>query len=608
MLVVSLTSNLSDVILRKNGDPMPDSPVKPWNDNEMQPNPPSELTRSILEKASATENITRDGVFACMREVMAGTEFRFPNAQELWREYRSAVSLNLLKQDPELEKVLRVKDVRTDSGVAPITVLTKPWACPGRCVYCPTEIRMPKSYISSEPAAARALNLKFDPYQQVAQRVQALERNGHEAKKIELIIKGGTWSNYPWNYRRWFIKRCFDAANELPDCTNEWQEEAETGDAFDASLEQNETAAYRIIGLTIETRPDWVNAEEIKRLREIGCTRVELGVQTLRDDVLKLTKRGHTVADVERATVLLKTAGFKVDYHFLPGQPGMTPKKDLEDFETLFRDSRFRPDMIKIYPCVVLPNSELKEWADRGDFTPLDGRELIDLLVEMKARVPRYCRISRLIRDFPSKDISSGNKVTNLREYLAQEMERRGLACQCLRCREVGHTKIDTNVATQFFVEEYESAGGRELFLTIEDEARKAVFAFLRLRLPGAHNPSRPPLILRGGDILPPLGLRGGEGELREKIYSAFPVLRNAAIVRELHTYGTALDLKQTRSDAAQHKGYGRRLMEEAEKIAACEGYEKMAVISGIGVRAYYEMLGYEKEDTYMVKKLKTET
>lgn len=573
------------------------------------------------------ENVTRDGVFACMREVMAGTIYRFPNAQELWLEYRSATEKNLLLVSPELEKALRVKDVRTDSGVAPITVLTKPWACPGRCVYCPTEVRMPKSYISSEPAAARALSLKFDPYQQVAQRVQALERNGHEAKKIELIIKGGTWSNYPWNYRKWFIKRCFDAANELPLPTKEGSDEADPtdpgsppltppsqgGEGLARALKINESAAYRIIGLTIETRPDWVNAEEIVRLREIGCTRVELGVQTLRDEILQLTKRGHIVADVERATVLLKTAGFKVDYHFLPGQPGMTPKKDLEDFETLFGDARFRPDMIKIYPCVVLPNSELKEWADRGEFTPLDGRELIDLLVEMKSRVPRYCRISRLIRDFPSKDISYGNKVTNLREYLAQEMERRGLSCKCLRCREVGHTKIDTNVATKFFVEEYESAGGRELFLTIEDEARKAVFAFLRLRLPGVHNPSQPPLSLRGGDNIPPLGLRGGEGELlekddfqseSEKIYSSFPVLRDAAIVRELHTYGTALDLKQTRSDAAQHKGYGRRLMDEAEKIAAREGYEKMAVISGIGVRAYYEMLGYELEDTYMTKQL----
>ncbi|MDQ7814401.1 MAG: tRNA uridine(34) 5-carboxymethylaminomethyl modification radical SAM/GNAT enzyme Elp3 [Patescibacteria group bacterium] len=558
------------------------------------------------------ENVTRDGVFACMREVMAGTIYRFPNAQELWLEYRSATEKNLLQVSPELEKALRVKDVRTDSGVAPITVLTKPWACPGRCVYCPTEVRMPKSYISSEPAAARALSLKFDPYQQVAQRVKALERNGHEAKKIELIIKGGTWSNYPWNYRRWFIKRCFDAANELPLLTQEGSDEADPtepssppltppspeGEGLAEALKKNESAAYRIIGLTIETRPDWVNAEEIKRLREIGCTRVELGVQTLRDEILQLTKRGHTVADVERATVLLKTAGFKVDYHFLPGQPGMTPKKDLEDFETLFGDARFRPDMIKIYPCVVLPNSELKEWADRGEFTPLDGRELIDLLVEMKSRVPRYCRISRLIRDFPSKDISFGNKVTNLREYLTQEMERRGLSCRCLRCREVGHTKIDTNVATKFFIEEYESAGGRELFLTIEDEARKAVFAFLRLRLPQlSSRPSR----ARGETFQ-----SEDPSTLLEmtSIYNSFPVLRDAAIVRELHTYGTALDLKQTRSDAAQHKGYGRRLMEEAEKIAAQEGYEKMAVISGIGVRAYYEMLGYEEQDTYMVKKI----
>lgn len=552
----------------------------------MQPNAPAKLAKDVIRKMAVLAEPTRATLQRELRVACAGTAYRFPAAQELWTAYRRLVADKTIEANPGLERVLRVKDVRTDSGVAPITVLTKPWACPGKCVYCPTEARMPKSYISSEPAAARALSLDFDPYRQVAQRVGALERNGHEAKKIELIIKGGTWSAYPWKYRQWFIKRCFDAANHIGRGKKRYS-------TLRASLKANEKAGYRIIGLTIETRPDRIIAEEVKRLREIGCTRVELGVQTLSDDVLKLTKRGHTVTDVIRATALLKTAGFKVDYHILPGQPGSTPKRDLKDFRRVFADPDFRPDMVKLYPCVVMKGSELYEWTERGDFKPLEGKRLRDLLIGMKTLVPRYCRISRMIRDFPAKDISSGTKVTNLRDEISREMGKRGLACACLRCREVGHVTelkgTDYDLKTRLFEEWYDNAGGREVFLSVEDKERKAVFAFLRLRLPTF-------------SVIPAkAGIRNPE---TEKILSSFPVLREAAIVRELHTYGTALDLKQTRSDAAQHKGYGKMLMLEAEKIAKREGYPKIAVISGIGVREYYKMLGYRLKDTYMAKKI----
>ena len=306
-----------------------------------------------------------------MRNEFRGTPYRFPTVIELWEEYRALMADGTIPSSPDLERVLRVKDVRTDSGVAPITVLTKPYPCPGKCVYCPTEARMPKSYISSEPAAASALRLEFDPYTQVTERVQTLERNGHEAKKIELIIKGGTWSSYRWDYRQWFVQRCFEAANDLgmdetgPATAHVFRSRSSRDEktlaASPVSLakaqKENETAAYRIIGLTIETRPDWVNAQEIIRLRELGCTRVELGVQTLQDDVLELTQRGHTVEATIRATALLRQAGFKTDFHVLPGQPGSTPEKDLEDFRTLFADARYKPDMIKLYPCVVLPTA-----------------------------------------------------------------------------------------------------------------------------------------------------------------------------------------------------------------------------------------------------------
>ncbi|MBI5654099.1 tRNA uridine(34) 5-carboxymethylaminomethyl modification radical SAM/GNAT enzyme Elp3 [Candidatus Uhrbacteria bacterium] len=579
-----------------------------------QPKPPARLVQDAILKLAVLEMPSRQNVQNVMRQTCSGTDFRFPNSQELWLAYRALLTKKKVKKNEALERVLRVKDVRTDSGVAPITVLTKPWACPGKCVYCPTEARMPKSYISSEPAAARALSLDFDPYDQVTQRVGALERNGHEAKKIELIIKGGTWSNYPWNYRKWFIKRCFDAANHLGSRTayNVQRTGSEArGTRYEvrkryptlvASLKANETAGYRIIGLTIETRPDWVNAEEIKRLREIGCTRVELGVQTLTDKILEITKRGHKVEDVIRATALLKTAGFKVDYHILPGQPGSTPKRDLGDFRRVFADPDFRPDMVKLYPCVVMKGSELYKWNERGDFKPLEGKKLRELLIDMKTLVPRYCRISRMIRDFPAKDITSGTKITNLRDEIARDMEKRGLACVCLRCREVGHVASlkgsGYDLKTRLFEEWYDNAGGREVFLSIEDKERKAVFAFLRLRLPLIRRPERSEAKLKDLYKDPSTALG------TTQIYEDFPVLRDSAIVRELHTYGTALNLKQTRSDAAQHKGYGKMLMLEAEMIAKREGYVKVAVISGIGVREYYKMLGYRLKDTYMVKKI----
>lgn len=554
-----------------------------------QPTPPSALVEKILRAAMKTPGLTRQSLSTCMRTVLSGTPYAFPTVQQLWSEYRAFTAAGILPLDTHLERVLRVKDVRTDSGVAPITVLTKPYPCPGKCVYCPTEVRMPKSYISSEPAAARALSLKFDPYEQVKQRVMTLEKNGHEAKKIELIIKGGTWSAYRWDYRKWFVKRCFDAANEL-------NTDGESSDLKKAQ-KKNEKAGYRIIGLTIETRPDWVTAEEIIRLRELGCTRVELGVQTLQNDVLALTKRGHTIEATIRAVALLKQAGFKTDFHILPGQPGSTPEKDLEDFKQLFSDPSYCPDMIKLYPCVVLPNAELHAWTKAGRFTPLEGKELKELLISMQQVVPRYCRISRLIRDFPENDISYGSKITNLREALETEMKRRGIQCQCLRCREVGHvTDIDPNtIRPKLFEEWYENAGGREVFLSMEDPDRRAVFAFLRLRLP--HTPAS----IRESE---PYRSDKKFITYSTKIEQAFPALKSTAFVRELHTYGRALDLRSTRTDASQHRGYGRMLMEHAEKIAKREGYKKMAVISGIGVKEYYRTLGYRERETYMMKKL----
>lgn len=517
-----------------------------------------------------------------IRRHLQGTPYQYPKMVELISAYRSLTTQGHPKR-PEVERRLRLCTVRTDSGVAPVTLLTKPYACPGKCVYCPTEVRMPKSYVASEPAAARALTLKFDPYEQVVKRVEAMERNGHEAKKLELIIKGGTWSAYPWTYRSWFIKRCYDAANHLG------QKKRKRFATLKASQRANESATYRVIGLTIETRPDWINPKEILRLRELGVTRVELGVQTLDEHVLQLTKRGHGVEDVVQATALLKAAAFKTDYHFLPGQPGSTPDRDVEMFSMLFDDARFRPDMVKIYPCVVIPSAELAEWHARGEFTPLEGDALVEAMIKMKTRIPYYCRISRLIRDFPSTEISGGNLVTNLRDVIKLRMKERGLVCRCLRCREAGHRPpLGPEVKSELCVETYENVGGMEYFLSIEDPARTTVLGFLRLRLPAKK----------------PVSMGEKTDRMFAELQSGLPELAGAACIRELHTYGQALRLKDDTQSAVQHKGIGKTLMQAAERIAREHGYPAMAVISGVGVRGYYRDLGYRLVGTYMKKRL----
>lgn len=543
-----------------------------------QPRPPAALINKVAAECIALEAPTDEQLRKIIRKHLTGTPYRFPRIPELVKAVQSQ------NEKRKTQNLFRQKKIRTDSGVAPITLLTKPYACPGKCVYCPTEVRMPKSYISSEPAAARALRLGFDPHRQVTHRVQALERNGHEAKKIELIIKGGTWSAYPWPYRKWFIKRCYDAANHLTQ-----NAKRKNYRSLAESQKANEKAEYRVIGLTIETRPDWVNPKEIERLRELGVTRVELGIQALDDKILDLTQRGHSVADAVRATILLKAAAFKTDYHFMPGQPGSTAERDVEMYRQLFDDPAFRPDMVKLYPCVVLPNAELQGWYDRGDFKPLQGEELIETMIQIQALTPAYCRVPRLIRDFPSTDISAGNKVTNLREEIERRMRERGIKLWDLRAREAGHMPpLAKDVRLELFDEAYANAGGTERFLSFEDPERTTVMAFLRLRLPDhAFVPEDEKTAKMLGDVR-----------------KLFPELKGAAFVRELHTYGQALALGQAGGDAVQHKGLGKKLMAEAERIAARAGYPSIAVISGIGVREYYRTLGYRLKGSYMVKKL----
>ncbi len=440
---------------------------------------------------------------------------------------------------------------------------------------------MPKSYLPDEPAAARALSLKFNPYTQVKKRIEMLTMNGHDTDKIELIVKGGTWSAYPQKYREWFIKRCFEAANGHL----QGRSLLFTRNVLVNAQKINETAKHRIVGLTLETRPDFVTPEEIKHLRELGCTRIELGVQTIDDKILALIRRGHTSAQIADATKLLRDAGFKVDYHLMPALPGVSVKKDLENFKKIFSDQRFRPDMIKIYPCSIIPKTALYKLWKQGKYKPLVTEKLLNLIIKMKLAVPPYVRISRIIRDIPGTDIAAGNRVTSLRQNIQAEMKRRGLKCKCIRCREIGHQPTIKysilNIKT--FISKYTASNGKEYFISIEDKKRKILFAFCRLRLP-----STPPFL--------PLS----KGRSKEGL----PELQGAALIRELHTYGHLVPIDEKIAGASQHFGFGKKLMQEAEKIAKKSGYKKIAVIAGVGVREYYKKLGYAQEKTYMVKKI----
>lgn len=518
---------------------------------------------------------------------------KLPTKTELLKAYHKLVAAKRSRPRKPLEKLLTRRAVRTLSGVTIVTSLVKPYPCPGQCVYCPLDERMPKSYLADEPAAMRALKLQFSPYEQMARRLEALERNGHPTDKVELIIKGGTWNSYPLGYQYWFILESFRACNEwgakrklrslrLTENTPLKKLKAE----LRRQQRRNERAKHRIIGLTLETRPDCINYHTIWQMRELGCTRLEIGVQHTDDALLSLTKRGHTSAEAKAATALLKNYGFKVDFHLMPQLPGATPDSDLAMLKTIFDDPVYRPDMIKIYPCTVVKNSELYDWFKRGNYRAYPLAELLRILKEFKAAVPRYARISRLIRDIPGQYIEEGNTITNLRQVIQKEMKKEGKQCRCLRCREVGHVDLAAirDLTPRLFIDEYDTAGGREYFLSFEDKQRRVVFAFCRLRLVDV-------------PVVHP-----------NKKLNSYP-----AYLRELHTYGHLIPLSEVGSRKSdirhlkseiQHTGLGKKLVKEAEQIVKKNHLPELAVISGVGVRDYYRRLGYRLEKTYMVKKL----
>ncbi len=530
---------------------------------------------------------------------------------------------------------LRMKPIRTASGVTPVTVLTKPFPCPGKCIFCPNDVRMPKSYLSDEPGAQRAERNFFDPYLQTYNRLQALYEIGHNIDKVELIVLGGTWSYYPEPYQIWFIKECFRALNDFgqrddrvqieqryeqmnqqlrdqgkfaasnsPETNKQAvqdqqsqisktgvqktynqvisemyvaperlggfdQYQSATWQELEAEHFQNETTHSRCVGLVIETRPDNISEAEVKRIRRLGCTKTQIGIQSVNDEVLEKNHRGHDVAATRRAFRLLRQAGFKIHGHWMANLYGSSVQADQQDYTTLFSDPDFRPDELKIYPCSLIESAELMDYYQKGVWKPYSHQELLEVLLHVLQSTPAYCRLTRVIRDIPSTDIVVGNKKTNFRQIAEQELAKQQQQSVDIRAREIRQQQFDPAEAKLSEIH-YETSCSHEVF--IQFTAQDKLISFLRLSLPTSH--------------------------------SFIDELADSAIIREIHVYGPAVEIGQKLKDKAQHGGFGTRMIEHAKKLARQGGYQKLAVISGIGTKEYYRKKGFSDGQLYQFTQL----
>lgn len=562
---------------------------------------------------------------------------------ELVIAYRALAGTHGLSPlNTEILRAIQMKPTRTISGVTPVTVLTKPFPCPGKCIFCPNDIRMPKSYLADEPGAQRAERNAFDPYLQTYSRLLAFQNTGHLTDKVEIIVLGGTWSYYPEAYQIWFIKECFRALNDFSQqrddrerilaqyrTARERLEQAKTklgqddtfvpaanptenkealaayqvhGGKLDktynhvvshlytapekvsgvdqlqtASWQQleheqeiNESAACRSVGLVIETRPDNISEAEVTRIRRLGCTKTQIGVQNLNDEVLKKNHRGHGVDATRRAFRLLRQAGFKIHAHWMPNLYGSTPEQDKEDYMKLFTDQDFCPDELKIYPCSLIESAELMQYYQAGKWRPYTEDELLDVLSFCLLNTPRYCRLTRVVRDIPSTDIVAGNKKTNFREIVERKLDELGQASHNIRAREIRAKQVtfdelervetiyETSLATEIFIEYVKKESKQEL-----------IAGFLRLSLP--------------------------------KQDAFLSELAGAAMIREVHVYGKAVGIGQRATGKAQHVGLGSQLIERAKELAAQHRFKKLAVISAIGTREYYRQRSFLDGKLYQI-------
>ena len=468
--------------------------------------------------------------------------------------------------------LLRRKSTRTISGVTVIAVMTEPYPCPQSepCAYCPggPSQGVPQSYTGFEPAAMRGLQNNFDPYKQVKSRIEQITAIGHNVDKIELIIMGGTFPSTPIEYQTWFIQRCLDAITDKKSAN------------LEEAKRNAETSPIRNSGITVETRPDWAKQTHVDQMLNMGVTRVEMGVQHPDDEIYKLVGRKHTVKDVIESTRILKDSGLKIVYHLMPGLPGSDIQKDLRMFRTIFENPDYKPDMIKIYPSLVVKGTKTYQWFTKGKYVPYTTEEAETLIAETKKLVPRWVRIMRIQRDIPARLITAGVSKSDLRERIQDKLEKNDKHCNCIRCREVGHRLLADNVSfdqkeVRILTESYEASEGQELFISAESPKNDVLIGYLRLRIPS------------------------------EKAHRSEITVKPCSIVRELHICGPLVPVNRHLEDAWQHKGFGAVLLAEAERRTRDDfNLKSISVISALGTKQYYETFGYTHNGVYMSKPL----
>ena len=516
-----------------------------------------QVAKYIESKAKDEPNFTRDDIERWKLE--AAEKFKLSKIP-------SNVDLRMYIDYQPLKDMLKLKPVRSISGVVIVAIMSYPFECPhGRCIYCPHYPGAPISYTGKEPSSMRGISHNFDPYLQIKSRIEQLTAMGHSTDKIELIIQGGTFNATPLWYREWYMRRLLEFfIGYFPEDYTE-------------GLKMAEKSKYRIVGLTFETRPDACSEEDIDWMLEHGATRVELGVQTIYDDVFKFINRGHYIKDVIEATKRLRDAGFKVTYHIMPCLPKTTVEEDLQIFDKLFNSLNYMPDHLKIYPTLVLEHTGLIKLWKQGLYKPLGNEDAINLISVVKENfIPPWNRIMRVNRDIPSYEIIDGVNKPNLRQLIRSELKNRGLKCRCIRCREAGHRMLRGTleiVEPQLIIRKYNVNDGMEFFISVEDPYSDVIFGFLRLRKPSPD-------------------------AWRPEITSS-----ESFIVRELHVYGVSIPVGSVAStDTWQHKGIGTLLLKTAEDIVSSMGGEKILVISGVGVREYYYKRGYSLDGPYVSK------
>lgn len=524
-----------------------------------------QISNEIIERILSLDDVSREDINRIKIEVCR--RYRSPTVPPNSEILQRVTGHWLVRLRP----LLTEKQVRSASGVTTVAVMPKPYACPhGKCTYCPggPEVGVPRAYTGKEPAVMRALENDYDPYLQVQSRIAQLRAMGHSVDKVELILVGGTFPFLPRSYQEDFVKRCLDALNGT-----------ESASLQEAKI-QAESSAVKNVGITVETRPDWSRKGHVDHMLSMGVTRVEIGVQTIYDDVYEMIHRDHSVADVVEATQTLKDSGIKVGYHMMLGLPGCDAQRDLEAFRQIFEDPNFRPDMLKIYPCLVTPGTQLYEEWKRGGYTPYSTGQSSRLIAEVKQLVPRWVRIMRIQREIPVDGIADGVKHGNLRQLVQQELESWKVKCRCIRCREVGLTYLKNGQSPDLERVDlqridYYASEGREVFLSFEDPTNDLLLGYVRVRIPSgqAHR----------------LEIAG----------------RRSAMIREVHVFGQTVPVGNKMAGAFQHKGYGSRLLGEAERIAKEEfDLKKMLVISALGTKRYYSRFGYSNDGPYVSKDL----